>query len=119
MTTRSQCRLLSLPLEIRREIFLYVLTPVPKLHFYLEDGRPCVSPCLGANLGKEDYNERAVAPLPGVTRETRSKAWARRLSSTWANHYMCEEVRDGKRFSDHPVREAHGYTYTLLICRQM
>ena len=52
---------------------------------------------------------------------TEMEEWARRLMSPWGNHYMCEEVRDGRRFSDHPVLEARGHTFTgaMLVCRQM
>ncbi|MBE3046711.1 hypothetical protein IMZ48_30100 [Candidatus Bathyarchaeota archaeon] len=119
MADQTQSRLLSLPLEIRREIILHVLSPVPNLHLYLEDGRPRVSPCLGANLGEERFRERTVPREPGAPFADRQGEWARRMNSPWANHWMCEEVRDGKQFPDHPVKGEGGHTFALLVCKQM
>ena len=117
MADQTQSRLLSLPPKLRREILLHVLPPIPSLHLYLQDGRPRVSPCLGANLGEERYNERVVPTPSDASFSDWNKDWARRTSSPWANHWMCEEVRDGKRFPDHPA--GRGHTFPLLVCKQM
>ena len=120
MADQTQSRLLSLPPELRREILLHALPPIPGLHLYLQDGRPRVSPCLGANLGEEAFNDRAAyGPIGALLKGGKIEEWARRVSSPWANHWMCEEVRDGKRFADHPVERQEGYTFALLVCKQM
>ena len=136
MTEHTQTTLLSLPAEIRRGILRHALAPGMQLHLYIDDGRPCVSQCLGAKLGEEEYHERdlvhlghaAEAPLvrllpsvPGMTQEKRMEEWGRRLRSKWANHYMCKEHRDGKSFADHPEHPAWrpGDMLGLLACKQM
>lgn len=117
MSAQPQSPLLSLPAELRRDILTRALTPAPGLHLFLHDGRPRVSPCLGARLVGEDSCERRVPFKLGVTTQERQDEWVRRLESKWANHYMCEEVRDGRVFSDHPAKR--GYMYALLVCKQM
>lgn len=123
MTEHKKTTIFSLPPEIRQDILKLVLAPGLQLHLYLRDGCPCVSQCLGAKLGEEDYDERVLPGDPNMKFGWlgRKIEWGRRLSSPWANHYMCEEVRDGKRFADHPDRPAWRPVdmLGLLACKQM
>lgn len=112
-------RLLFLPPEIRREILTHVLTPGPKLHLYLQDNIPCVSPCLGAKVGDETLLERSPSSDVKLASVTRDGVWAKRMNSSWGNHYRCKEVLDGTPAEDVPAWKARGYTYILLVCRQM
>ena len=116
---QTPCGLLSPPPEVRRDIFTFVLTPGPKLHLYLQNGRPHVSPCLGANVGDETFEERAPTHELGRAMACRNGIWAWRMNSPWGNHYKCEEVRAGKRIPDHPVGQTRAYAYIFLVCRQM
>lgn len=116
---QTQSRLSSLPPEIRREIFLHVLAPGPKLHLSLRDGRPFVSPCLGADLGDEAFLARRPDGEDEPISEDGDVVWARRLGSPWANHYLCEEVQAGLHYPDHPAGQTRPYAFILLVCKQM
>lgn len=121
--------LFGLPL-LRRQVYTEVQAPKLKLHLFPEDGRPRVSPCLGAHLGDNEYNSRQVTdeerarlenPDSGL-RECGSfgphsestRRCLHRLQSSWGPHYKCEEVPKGMWLSDnHPGMQRHNYI-TLL-----
>ena len=120
--------LLSLPLELRRQIYKEAWAPKLNLHLFLEDGRPRVSPCLGANLGHEERTSRMLTDAergelkdcPSVLGLGNSCQLLRRLRSLWGPHYKCEEVVNGPWLGgDLPVLEGHGCVSMLMVCQQM
>lgn len=129
--------LFSLPLELRRQIYTEVFAPKLKLHLFLLDGRPQVSPCLGANLGDEEYDSRSLSAEERVRLNTSDPSWPtecgsfappskntwqylHRLQSSWGPHYKCEEVPKGMCLrDDHPGMQRHNCIGMLLVCRQM
>ena len=116
----QQGRLLSLPAEIRRQIWTHALSPGPRVHLTLHGGHPYISPCLGAELGYEALLTRA-APVHyrRLPSEDRDALFYMRIMSRWANHFLCEEARSGVHFKDHPVLEKQINTDILVTCKQM
>lgn len=92
--------LLHLPLELRHEIYTYILPA--QIHLRLENEHLRISPCLEPDRNKRSANspcdeltlvgydgyERGVRPS-GVAGRVSGQIWARRLESGWGPHWGC------------------------------
>lgn len=73
------------PVEIRRHIYSYIVDD--GVHLYLHNGRICISTCITPKPS-DDYfcfDRRSLG-------DPSTEVWARRLESSWALHWRCEEV---------------------------
>jgi hypothetical protein len=93
----------SLPLEIRQQIYDYLL-PF-EIHAHLTYDRlrlsACIEPCTNGGTGLERMDEdewrkhTVVCPI-----------WERLLQSTWGPHWRCKEVALGLLLTDHDAVKA-------------
>jgi hypothetical protein len=121
---QSQSTLLQIPLEIRHEIYSYILPA--QFHARLQGERLCVSICLEPEKDRSSsisFHEPISVPYNGRERWkgledyglphealTSLRTYAERLQSTWGPHWMCEEH----------AQEGHVLARSLLlICRRM
>ncbi|KAF2110384.1 hypothetical protein BDV96DRAFT_201399 [Lophiotrema nucula] len=98
---QDACSLVSLPLEIRHEIYQHL---VPKrLHFSPYRGGFQLSPCVASNPG---------VSYSGYTNRTRAD------SSAWGPHWRCEDV--ALRFDDGPLKySCTGLAALMTACKFM
>lgn len=104
---QQQCTLLSLPSELRREIYGYIVAE--EAHVFLHGGRLNVSTC--KTLTPSDdffcFDRRSLG-------DPSAPVWARRLEASWGLHWRCEEVAlDLDR--GHVVEDEHDDTKALLM----
>jgi hypothetical protein len=85
-----------LPLELRHEVYHYVIQPFGKdMHIFQCDGRYTNCACVtdhGVTDGRQEAIETLCAEQPIRARRYYSPLWRKRLASTWANHFRCEEA---------------------------
>jgi hypothetical protein len=126
---QNRSMLLRIPLELRNEVYLYLLPH--QLHAYLHNDRLRLSTCFEpdkdprssahphkVNLWQSGEDPRpadAQSPHDGSERRPYESAneelvYVRRLQSSWGPHWMCEE-RAGNGTGSTPV--------LLLACRKM
>jgi hypothetical protein len=111
-----QSRFLKVPLEIRHEIYSYVLPA--QFHLYLQDDKLWLSACLEPDKNKSSSNsfqEPESYPYDGEERSSvrfggPDDIWARRLASSWGPHWMCEENIQTGNISAMSL---------LLLCKRM
>lgn len=83
-----------LPPEIREQIYRqYWLSAGIDRHIFLEDDDFCFAPCLADHDDPVDECQTGLEaefdPSPCVQRH---KKWFDRMTSTWCNHWRCEEA---------------------------
>ncbi|PVH75215.1 hypothetical protein DL98DRAFT_602220 [Cadophora sp. DSE1049] len=88
MHSQSKSKLLSAPLEVRREIYSH-LNIDNQIHLFLHEGKLRMSACLEPSLGDNTHDGRERQDEDG--RGYRDPQWARRLASAWGPHWECEE----------------------------
>ncbi|KHN95743.1 uncharacterized protein MAM_06355 [Metarhizium album ARSEF 1941] len=88
MDSQTQSSLFGLPVEIRRHT--YALIVDEGVHVYLRDGHICISTCVTPQPSNDYFcfDRQSSGDAP-------SDVWARRLGSSWASHWRCEEVALG------------------------
>ncbi|QLI74736.1 uncharacterized protein G6M90_00g107820 [Metarhizium brunneum] len=88
MDPQTQSRLFLLPVEIRRHTYSFVVEE--GVHVYLRNGRICMSTCITPQPSNDYFcfDRQSSGDPP-------RDVWARRLGSSWASHWRCEEVALG------------------------
>jgi hypothetical protein len=97
-----QTKLFTSPLEIRQQIYSYLLPC--GAHVYFRQNKLCISRCFDRGQERRFGDERRVS---GVTQTVCSdRVWHRRLRSTWGPHWECEELACGLEGSRDIANEA-------------
>ena len=98
--SQAESRLLSAPLEVRREIYSYFSID-NQIHIFQREGKLRISTCLKPSLGDHVHDgrdRRNNRDKEGLS--YRNPEWARRLASPWGPHWECEDnasrVNSGK-----------------------
>ena len=114
----SKSSLLSLPAELRNEIYLYLVPD--RIHVRQEENIISLAACLTIELD-ENYEENFHSPaaniLGGSERRPSEgdieRVFMRRLQSTWGPHWKCEEAA----LSRDDVHNSG--TQLLFVCQSM
>lgn len=93
---QTESALLRMPLEMRLEIYSYILSHHPQIHLSFWKGCLRLSPCSEPDKNKHSSNSLEPSTLKshdGSEREPEdnSHSYSSRLASTWGPHWMCEE----------------------------
>ncbi|EXU96586.1 hypothetical protein X797_010398 [Metarhizium robertsii] len=88
MDPQTQSSLFLLPVEIRRHTYSFIVEE--GVHIYLRNGRICISACITPQPSNDYFcfDRQSSGDPP-------RDVWARRLGSSWASHWRCEEVALG------------------------
>lgn len=110
--SQSDSRLLSAPLEVRREIYSHFGID-NQIHLVLHEGRLRMSVCLEPSLGDNicDGRERRTT----YNLDYSDVQWARRLASLWGPHWECEE--NATRINSD--KNVHHISDLRLVCKKM
>ncbi|KAF1995305.1 hypothetical protein P154DRAFT_445728 [Amniculicola lignicola CBS 123094] len=90
---RTKCPLLRVPVEIRLNIYDYLIPDHSQFHVHLEQDGATLSKCVNPNpiftnsSGDHLYTGRERRDRTSHT----DHVWARRLRSAWGPHWKCEE----------------------------
>lgn len=113
---QDQSPLFKLPYEVREAIYRHLLRSAGlKRHVFVADGRYTHTRCITDDDGP-DERQVEVERLMGESTEVENATWARRLLSSWNNHWRCEEavLSDAQGIS-----EPTPFLATLLTCKKM
>lgn len=89
VNTQNESKIFDLPLEIRQLIYSHFINKHGYHVVSSTEGELSLTPCLGTRLFDGDVGgERRVVTSPTSVDHER---YARRLRSSWARHWMCEE----------------------------
>lgn len=90
---QRQSPLLRLPIEIRRYIYDDVFEDAGLTqHVYVKDGRYTHTRCITDHDGPDERQVEVGKIYPRENRSFHHPVWSRRLLSSWANHWRCEEA---------------------------
>jgi hypothetical protein len=111
--SQVESTLLQTPLEIRQEIYSYVLPS--QVHVCLRNGKFTWSRCQNPGADYRDFyghnrnydRDFVSGPLQGYVPKV---VRVRRIQSTWGPHWMCEEDLETKNTLDISV---------FLVCRRV
>jgi hypothetical protein len=113
-------KLFSTPLEIRQEIYSYLIPY--GLHAYLSDRGQlqlsgCVEPCV--NGGMEGDERRGMEDF-----SPEDPVWLRRLMSSWGPHWRCEEMAQRIQYwfpgaSKIDASDSNKDLTVLRVCKKM
>jgi hypothetical protein len=107
-----QSKLFNSPLEIRQQIYGYLL---PRgAHLYLRQNTLCISKCFDRSRDGNFGYERRVSRFPPEL--CSDEVWKRRLRSTWGPHWECEELAGGLEGSRDIASEEN--LAFLRVCRR-
>ncbi|KAB5533485.1 hypothetical protein GE09DRAFT_1193330, partial [Coniochaeta sp. 2T2.1] len=100
---------------LQKSVMPFTRTLSPLLPKYLLSGKIVISRCLEPGVLNDRHADSKLRPKEGDGLEV---IWGRRLSSTWASHWQCEEIaleseenEDGPEFS-----VGGGRTTAALLC---
>lgn len=111
---QRQSVLLRLPVEVRQCIYDKVVTAAGLTqHIYVKDGRYTHTACVTHDHeGRDDRQIELEEIYPKEEKSYTSPLWSRRLLSSWANHWRCEEAAE-----DSTVLSP--FLPLLLCCKRM
>lgn len=96
-SSRPVSKLLNIPYDVRREIYNHLIPP--SYHVYFEEGRRRLSPCVLSPVippRVSGWERRHNFPESMQDwKDEQLALWARRLQSSWGEHWNCEEAAHG------------------------
>ncbi|KAH7067754.1 hypothetical protein FB567DRAFT_255062 [Paraphoma chrysanthemicola] len=91
MTPQPRITLFTIPLELRHEIYSY-LVPCHGIHISIENARPRISACVQPRPNDPRCGHERRYLRNTCSRTTPDPVFARRAASTWGAHWKCEEL---------------------------
>ncbi|KAG5983196.1 hypothetical protein E4U55_000537 [Claviceps digitariae] len=110
---QQQSPLLQLPAELSRQIYAYIVPP--QAHLYRVDATICAATCITPRQSNDYYCfDRRSHGDPSTA------VWARRLSSSWGDHWRCEEVAKRLHLDTPNSQPQHDSAIALMAsCRRI
>lgn len=114
---QRQSALLRLPIEVRRQIYDDVFEGAGLTqHVYVKDGRYTHTECITDHDAPDERQVEMEMIFPWGDRCLNDPVWSRRLLSSWANHWRCEEAAVKAAAEGPPSPTA--FWGMLLCCKQ-